>query len=309
MKSILIAQPPAGPEVARAADAAAVPAAGTLRFPLTRLLRPRHWIKNSFVLAPLVFTGMYLDVAAVTRVLLATALFCIAASAVYIVNDLLDLENDRRHPVKSQTRPLASGAITVRQALVVLGALYAVLLASFAAWPAVITAIGLYLVVNFAYSAKLKHVPVVDLFAIATGFVLRVWAGALAISVPLSSWMLITTLCLALYLAAIKRRQELASNGSKSRNVLGAYSVVLLDRYAEMAAIGAVLFFSLYVVEVRPELTISIPLVLFGLFRYWYIVETLNGGESPTDALVADPPLIGTILLWVALCAYALWPA
>lgn len=280
-----------------------------VRFPLLRLLRPKQWIKNSFVLAPLIFAGLYLDAVAVGRALLAAVLFSLAASTVYIVNDLIDLESDRLHAVKRHTRPLAVGAVTRRQALALLGGLYGVLLASLMLWPAVGAAIALYIGINVAYSLRLKHVPVVDLFCVATGFVLRVWVGALAISVPLSSWMLITTLCLAIYLAAIKRRQELTIQGSGSRSVLGAYSVALLDRYAEMSAIGAVLFYSLYVVEVRPELVISVPLVLFGLFRYWYIVETLEGGESPTEALYADGPLIGTVLLWGALATYALWPA
>lgn len=273
---------------------------------LVRLLRPRQWIKNAFVFAPVVFAGLILDAGALGQAFLAALLFCAAASAVYVLNDLADVEKDRRHRTKRYTRPIASGAVSVRRAQLVMGALSFVLLGSLVVWPVVGGVIALYLAINVAYSLKLKHIPVVDLFCIATGFVLRVWVGALAVQVPLSSWMLITTLCLALYLAALKRRQELASNGSEGRAVLGAYSVKLLDRYAEMAAVGSIVFYGLYVVEMRPELAITIPLVLFGLFRYWFIVESQGGGESPTDALYLDAPLALTVVGWGALTIYVL---
>jgi 4-hydroxybenzoate polyprenyltransferase len=149
---------------------------------------------------------------------------------------------------------------------------------------------------------------VLDIFTIALGFVLRVYAGAMALNVPVSSWMFITTLCLALYLGAVKRRQELKQSGSDGRQVLKQYTVVLVDRYAEMSATGALLFYSMFVMSTRPELVVTVPLVLFGLFRYWFVVEALEGGESPTDALLADGQLLTTVVLWVSLCAWALWP-
>jgi 4-hydroxybenzoate polyprenyltransferase len=162
-----------------------------------------------------------------------------------------------------------------------------------------------YLLLNLAYTFVLKHQPVLDIFTIALGFVLRVYAGAMALSVPVSGWMFVTTLCLALYLASIKRRQELSSNGSESREVLRHYSITLVDRYAEMSAIGALLFYSLFVITGRPELIISIPLVLYGLFRYWFVVEQ-GGGESPTDALLTDWQLMLVALLWAGACAWSL---
>jgi 4-hydroxybenzoate polyprenyltransferase len=189
-----------------------------------------------------------------------------------------------------------------------LALLYAVLLAGLALHPAVLPAIAVYLAVNVAYSVRLKHVPVVDLLAVASGFGLRVWAGALAISVPLSGWIVVTTLALALYLAALKRREELARSGPAGRRVLGGYTVRRLDLYARTSAWAAALCYTLYVAHVRPELALSVPLVLFGLLRYWRIVASRRGGESPTDALYADPPLIATVVLWAALSAFALWP-
>ncbi|MBU4611147.1 decaprenyl-phosphate phosphoribosyltransferase [Achromobacter sp. GG226] len=276
---------------------------------LFALLRPRQWIKNGFVLAPLLFSGEFLDRSAIGPAVLAALLFCLGASAVYIVNDWRDIARDQLHPTKRFTRPLASGAITKSAAGLILLFLYALLTA--AAWvlPGVVATIGVYLLVNIAYSFGLKNVPVVDIFLIASGFVLRVYAGALALALPVSEWMFVTTLCLALYLAAVKRRQELARAGTEGREVLGRYSIRLIDRYAETAATGTLVFYSLFVMASRPELIITIPLVLFGLFRYWYVVETLGGGESPTDALLADVPLIAVIGLWVAACLWALWPA
>lgn len=275
---------------------------------LIKLMRPKQWVKNSFVLAPLVFTGEFLNSAAVSHALLAVLLFCVASSATYILNDLHDIESDRRHPKKSKTRPLAAGIVSVPAALVLLGCLYVVLVWGWFVAPKVLIVIAAYLVLNIAYTFVLKHQPVVDIFIIAIGFVLRVYAGAMALEVPVSSWMLITTLCLALYLAAVKRRQELSQSGTEGRKVLDKYSISLVDRYAEMSATSALLFYSMFVMSAKPDLIVTVPLVLFGLFRYWFVVETLDGGESPTDALLEDWQLMLTVVLWVAACGWALWP-
>lgn len=275
---------------------------------VVRLLRPRQWIKNGFVLAPLVFAGLFTDPAAVARSLAAMLLFCLGSAAAYIVNDLHDIERDRAHPRKSRTRPLAAGLVAPRTALLVLAALYAALVVAWTRVPDVVQVIAAYLVLNLAYAAVLKHKPVIDIFVVASGFVLRVVAGGVALGVPVSSWMFITTLCLALYLAAVKRRQEL-KHGAETREVLESYSVALVERYAEIAATGALVFYSLFVVESRPQLVITIPLVLFGVFRYWYVVEARDEGESPTDAVLTDLQLVATIALWVGACIWALWPA
>lgn len=271
---------------------------------LIKLLRPKQWVKNGFVLAPLLFTGEFLNPDAIQHSLIAFLLFSAASSAVYILNDLHDVERDRQHPIKCKTRPLAAGTIGRTGALTLLIGLCVIIGYGNVWLPAVLPVLAAYLLLNVAYTFFLKHQPVIDIFSIATGFVLRVYAGAKALGVPLSSWMFITTLCLALYLAAIKRRQELSQQGITGRKVLEKYSVTLVDRYAEMSATGALIFYSLFVMSSKPGLVITLPLVLFGLFRYWYVVETLEGGESPTDALLADIPLIVTLILWVAACAY-----
>jgi 4-hydroxybenzoate polyprenyltransferase len=273
---------------------------------LIELMRPKQWVKNGFVLAPLLFTGALLNASAVWQTVLAVLFFCVASSATYIVNDLHDIELDRRHPKKSKSRPLASGIVTPRAAIVLLALLYFVLLMGFYLMPKVLLVIAAYLLLNLAYTFFLKHQPVIDIFTIAIGFVLRVIAGSMALGVDASAWMCITTLCLALYLAAIKRRQELANSGADGRTVLKSYTVKLVDRYAEMSATGALLFYSMFVMSTRPALVITIPLVLYGLFRYWYVVESLEGGESPTDALFAEWQMLGVVILWGVACGLVL---
>ena len=272
------------------------------------LLRPRQWVKNVFVFAPLIFAGEFLKLQSIEKVALAALIFCVASSATYILNDLTDIERDRRHPKKSKSRPLASGLVSIPQAITILLILYVALLAAWFVMPAVLYVVLGYLLLNLAYTFVLKHQPVIDIFTIAIGFVLRVYAGAMALSVPVSSWMFVTTLCLALYLAAVKRGQELASNGSDSREVLQHYTPALIDRYAEMAATGALLFYSLFVMTARPEMVMTIPLVLYGLYRYWFIVESKDCGESPTDALLGDWQLLLTVAIWGVVSAVSIWP-
>jgi decaprenyl-phosphate phosphoribosyltransferase len=275
-------------------------------FGLVKLMRPKQWIKNGFVLAPLIFTGEFVNLDSVKHAFIAALLFCVASSATYIVNDIKDIERDRKHPTKSRTRPLAAGSVKVPAALALLVLLYLFLIFSWFFNPEVVTVILGYLALNYAYSYVLKHKPVVDIFTIALGFVLRVLAGAVALSVPVSGWMFITTLCLALYLGAVKRGQELSQSGTDGRQVLKQYSKALVDRYAEMSATCALVFYSMFVMSSHPNLIITVPLVLFGLFRYWYVVDVLDGGESPTDALLTDWPLLLTIVCWVAACIWVL---
>lgn len=271
-------------------------------------MRPKQWIKNGFVLAPLVFSGQFTNLDSILVVVSATFLFCIASSAVYIANDLHDVEHDRRHPTKSKTRPIAAGIVSLHAAVTLLAGLYALLIWGCFQVPDIAIVIAAYLLLNLAYTFVLKHQPVVDIFTIAIGFVLRVYAGAMALDVSVSSWMFITTLCLALYLAAVKRRQELSKIGTEGRKSLEKYSISLVNRYAEMSASGALLFYSMYVVSTKPELVITVPLVLFGLFRYWFVVEVLDNGESPTDALLTDWQLSLSLAVWVATCGWVLWP-
>jgi 4-hydroxybenzoate polyprenyltransferase len=269
-------------------------------------MRPRQWIKNAFVLAPLLFAGEFLHIGSVVSALGALVLFCMASSAVYIVNDWRDVERDRQHPIKSKTRPLASGDVSQRAALRLLVVLGVLVSLGGLVMPSVGLVILTYVFINLTYTFWLKHEPVLDIFTIASGFVLRVYAGGMALDIPVSGWMFVTTLCLALYLASVKRRQELLQSGIDGRKVLEKYSVVLVERYAEMSATGALIFYSLFIMSEKPSMIMTIPVVLFGLFRYWYVVDMLKGGESPTDALFSDRQLQLTVVVWVGLCAWLL---
>lgn len=279
-----------------------------MRLAHLQLMRPKQWIKNFFVFAPLIFSGQFLQPGPVMKALVAFGLFTAASSATYIINDLHDIEKDRAHPRKRFKRPLAAGAVTPGTAKIMAAVLIAVVLSGFYFQPATTTVIAGYQILNVLYSWKLKHTAVVEIFTLASGFVLRVYAGAYAIDVPVSAWMMITTLCLALYLAIIKRRQELTEHGSGSRKVLGAYTIPLLDQYAMTSSIGAIVFFSLFVVQHNQKLAMTVPLVLFGFFRYQYLVHRTGQGESPTDVLWQDMPLAGVVLAWVALATWAVWP-
>ena len=270
------------------------------------LLRPREWTKNIFVLAPLVFAGAFSNGVALYHAGVAFALFCVAASAVYIVNDMHDIDEDRAHPVKRHKRPLAAGELSPRAALLLLFVLYGVLALGCWMLPhAGVIVVG-YVLLNIAHTYMLKLQPVIDIFSIAIGFMLRVYAGAEAIAVPVSSWMFVTTLCLALYLASIKRRQELNWAGGTGRAVLQQYTAPLLDRFAQTAATGALIFYSLFVMSTRPELVVTVPFVLFGMFRYQWLVEVRALGESPADTLLGDRQLILTVLFWLGMCLYAI---
>jgi len=273
---------------------------------LIRLLRPKQWIKNLFVLAPLIFSGLFMRQLSMLLALFGTFMFCVASSIVYVFNDLSDRHIDALHPVKRLTRPLASGAVSVSAARVLLALLGTVLLLGSLVSPMLVGVLLVYVLLNVLYSVWLKRMPVVDIFCVAAGFVLRVYAGAVVIDVPLSSWMLITTLSIALYLAAIKRRDELEVQGDGARAVLGQYTIPLLERFALMASVCAMVFYSMFVVTTRPVLAFTIPFVLFGIFRYWFLVDRHGRGESPTDALWSDRPLAITVVLWGILCAYLL---
>ena len=270
------------------------------------LLRPREWVKNAFVLAPLVFAGEFSDPASLKRAVAAFVLFCIASSSVYVLNDIHDVDEDRMHPVKARKRPLAAGIVGTRDAVLVLVVLYGIILGAYVSMPAFMQVVLCYIGLNIAHTWFLQKQPVVDIFSISIGFVMRVYAGAQAIAVPVSSWMFVTTLCLALYLATIKRRQELNLDDVTGREVLKQYTMPLLDRYAQTAATGALVFYSLFVMSTHPELVFTIPIVLYGLFRYGWLVEYRRAGESPSEALLGDWQLMATIAVWLAACVWSI---
>ncbi|MEX1309876.1 MAG: decaprenyl-phosphate phosphoribosyltransferase [Candidatus Sulfomarinibacteraceae bacterium] len=280
---------------------------------LIRSLRPEQWLKNGFVLAPVVFSGMLDDTSVWLDSLIAVAAFCAASSAVYLVNDVIDREADRQHPSK-RARPIASGEISVGTALG--AAVFLVAAAMAAAWtlggwfPMVL---GGYILLVVLYSAILKRVVFIDVLVLAAGFVLRVVGGAVAIDVPVSRWLLLCAYLLALYLALGKRRTELALLGEGAgthREVLGHYTLDLVDQAISVVLGATVLAYTLYTVaddtvaKVGSEgLMITVPIVLYGLFRYLYLLHRSEMGGSPTRVLVTDRPLLITVVVWLATAA------
>jgi len=276
-------------------------------------MRPEQWLKNGFVLAPIVFSGLIFDSDAWLRILLAAAAFCAASSATYLINDVVDREADRAHPVKRQ-RPIAAGTVSPLQAT----AAAAVLVTA-----AVAVAVGLggwfplvligYVVLVLLYSAVLKHAVFLDVLVVAAGFVLRVVGGAVAIEVPVSRWLLLVTYLLALYLALGKRRAELVVLGEGAGNhrvVLGQYTLPMVDGAISVVLGATVLAYALYTVapdtvaKVGSEgLMATVPIVLYGLFRYLYLLHRHELGGSPTRALLTDRPLLACVAVWFLVAA------
>jgi 4-hydroxybenzoate polyprenyltransferase len=271
-----------------------------------RLLRPQQWAKNLFVFAPLLFSSRFSDFYSVTMATVAFVVFCVCASSVYILNDLLDEEADRAHPIKSVKRPIASGQVSRKLAMQLLATLALVVLVSLIAWPTLLAPVASYLIINVLYNMGLRAVPVVDLCVISLGFVSRIWAGAAIISVPLTSWIVIDTFFLALYLASMKRRNEVRLLLATSRKSIHGYSSKLIDAIALIAALGALVGYAFFAMQVRQELAFTIPLVALGIWRFKALSDSLKDAESPTEALVRDWPMLAISAAWGIACWFVL---
>ena len=281
---------------------------------MIRLLRPAHWAKNVFVLAPLVFAQRLTDPESVRNGLLAFATFCLASSAVYVFNDIRDRAEDRLHPMK-RFRPIAAGEVSVFSATVLGLGLAAVSLALAASlgWQ-FLTLLVIYLVSNQLYSAGLKHTVILDVMIVSLGFVLRVLAGGAAVHVQVSAWLLLCTFFIALFLAFSKRRHELillAEDASGQRPVLSHYSPEFLDQMINVVTASTVVAYAMYAIS--PEtvekfqtqhLIYTIPMVLFGIFRYLYLIYQKPSNRNPTEAILRDPPFLINLLVWAVA---ALW--
>jgi len=277
---------------------------------LLQTLRVKQWIKNLFVLAPLIFTRNYTDPALSLQALLGFALFCLLSSSVYLINDVIDLEADRRHPIK-KSRPIASGKLSISFALTLSGALgafsllmaYSLLGASFF-WISVV-----YFVLNLIYSKVLKHVVIVDVLVVSIGFVLRAMAGAAAIGVAISNWLLLCTILLSLFLALSKRRHELVlleENATNHRAILKEYSPYLLDQLIAVAAGATLVAYTLYTMDPEVQahlgtnkLIFTTPFVIYGIFRFLYLVHRKEQGGDTSEMVVTDMPFALNIFLWV----------
>ena len=278
-------------------------------FALLRLMRPHQWVKNAFVFTGLLFGHAWNDPALVTQVLIAFAAFCLVSSAIYVLNDIVDVEQDRHHP-KKRLRPLAAGLVSM-PAAVVLALLLAVLGLGLAYVASTIVLVILlaYALMNIAYSLRLKHVVILDVFIIATGFMLRILAGTLGVGIPPSQWLLLCGLMVTLFLGFTKRRAEiiaLTEDKAAHRKVLEHYSPVLLDKMIGITAAGLIMSYSLYTMNpdtIRthgtPNLIYTVPFVMYGVFRYIYLLHHQSRGGDPSHDLVRDPHLLLAVGAWL----------
>ena len=276
---------------------------------LLRLMRPYQWVKNAFVFTGLLFGHAWHDPHLVAQVMVAFIAFCLVSSAIYTINDIVDLEQDKQHPKKSK-RPLASGRVSMHAAVmlaVLLGAL-GLSLAYFAA-PAVLAILVAYALMNVAYSLRLKHVVILDVFVIATGFMLRILAGTLGVGIPPSQWLLLCGLMVTLFLGFTKRRAEiiaLTDDKTAHRRVLEHYSPVLLDKMIGITAAGLIMSYSLYTMSAdtirihgTANLIYTVPFVMYGVFRYIYLLHHQSRGGDPSHDLVRDPHLFIVVGAWL----------
>ena len=274
------------------------------------LARPSHWVKNVFVLAGVVFGHAWDDSTLLAAAFIATFAFCLASSAVYAFNDSLDAEQDRDHPDK-RDRPVARGAVSTREAYAIAGALAAASLAA-AIWVGATAAgiVAAYLALNIAYTLGLKRVPVVDVFVIAAGFMLRLLAGTSGIGVEPSQWLLACGFLLTLFLGFAKRRAELArlaDDAAQHRAVLDAYSTGFLDKAILVCVVGMVVTYAAYTVSPDTaslhgtgHLIVTLPWVLLGTFRYLFRLHFRGGGGDPAEEVIRDPVLAAAGAGWIA---------
>ena len=276
---------------------------------LIRALRPRQWTKNSLLFAALVFdrqlTPSHLP--AILNTIAGFAIFCLLSGVVYLINDIIDVEADRNHPQK-RLRPIASGELPIPLARVVATGLALILIPiSYLLSPPFAVVALIYLLSNLAYSQWIKHIPILDVIILASGFVLRVAAGVTLIQVArFSPWLYVVTSLASLYIGFGKRRTELAvlAEGANShRRVLDGYTIPLLDQFITIVSSTTIIAYSLYTfsapnLPTNHVMMLTIPFVLYGVFRYLYLIQVKNSGGAPEEVILSDRPLQVTILLW-----------
>lgn len=274
-----------------------------------KLIRVTNWLKNIFVFVPIVFSRHLFDSNYLIKVIVAFITFSLAASLIYVFNDIVDIEKDKIHPLK-KFRPLANGLMSKSEAWMAFTILFFItsLLCTLIRSEFVIV-IFLYFLINIFYSLYLKNIVIVDVFCISAGFMLRVIGGALIISVYISKWLILTTLFLSLFLAIMKRRVEFMSYQKivEQREVLNQYSLSFIDQMVSITAAGVVISYALYTVASRTVLEFGTErliytsiFVLFGIFRYMYLAFKQNKGENVAEILLTDVPMIINSLLYIA---------
>lgn len=280
---------------------------------LLESLRPTHWIKNGFIFIPLLFAKRVFYYQSLLQTLVAAAIFCLLVSGVYLINDIFDIEADRRHPTK-KSRPLAAGLISPRLAKITSTVLVlSSLLWGFYLGYKFVLVLVIYLAIQLLYDYRLKQTVILDIFSVSAGFFLRVIAGAVAIQVEISHWLIICSILISMFLALAKRRHELAFLGeaeaSNHRKTLSEYDVHLLDQMIGVITAGALLSYLLYCVSPATigkfgtdHMIYSFPFVLYGIFRYLYLIHRRKEGGAPERVLISDLPLLVDVILWALFC-------
>ncbi len=278
-------------------------------FELLRLMRPYQWVKNAFIFTGLLFGHAWHDPQLVAQVIIVFLAFCLVSSAIYTFNDIIDLEQDKQHPKKC-LRPLACGSVTMPAAVMLAALLGGLgLMLAYSAAPKVLVILIGYALMNIAYSLWLKHVVILDVFIIATGFMLRILAGTLGVGIPPSQWLLLCGLMVTLFLGFTKRRAEiiaLTDDKTAHRKVLEHYSPVLLDKMIGITAAGLIMSYSLYTmnpdtirIHNTPNLIYTVPFMMYGVFRYIYLLHHQSRGGDPSHDLVRDPHLFAVVVAWL----------
>ena len=265
------------------------------------LFRVNHYIKNLLVFTPLLFTSGLSDLSKLVLSFKAFIIFSLIASVVYVINDLFDIKFDKKHPQKRKLKPLASGKISISFAYFSIAILSIISIFILLNNKNLINVFLIYIIMNVFYSFFLKFIPILDIFILSFNYILRVYAGSVIIDVPLSNWMGITIFAGAIFISALKRRQEIIIHGTSSRPVLKKYSINYLNKIADYSAILSIVFYCLYVVSVNEKLVITIPLVLFGILRYSYLSESKNFSDSPIDEIIKDKQNLILVIIWLIL--------
>lgn len=272
-----------------------------------KLMRIKHYIKNGFIFIPLIFSLSFTQPMQIIKALLAFVVFSLTSSMVYVINDMADVEKDRLHPKKCK-RPIASGEVSMNQAkvLLVVLALICLSISLILLNRATLVVILCYFVMNLAYSFKLKHVVLIDVFILSLGFIFRVYAGAFAINVEVSEWLLLTTLAISLFLGFGKRYGEKRKVSSKenTRSVLSGYSEESLKYFMVITLTLTIVFYSLYAISGKTVIhnaVFTIPFVILGLFRYFMLLESSQIDGDPTDVVLNDRIIQGIVLFYLVL--------
>jgi len=272
---------------------------------LLKLMRPKQWTKNFFVFAAVIFSGNFLNINALRINILTFVLFCLTSSSIYILNDIVDIEKDKCHPDK-KNRPLPSGKISIKIALLldILIVLTVILISYFYIDIKILGIFLLYFIVNIFYSFKLKNIVIIDAMIITFGFVLRVASGSVATSVQISPWLFLCTILLSLFLALNKRKSEiimLQDNCTSHRKILEEYSIDLIDKMLTIVNPSILMAYCLYTFSSTQSRTMmyTIPFVLYGIFRYEYLMDKKNIGGKPEDVFGRDIPFLINMILWI----------